>query len=185
VHLPALSALLEVSRHIGPLLLGEATADDVRAHEATEDTSWLVAARHTVAGQLRSAASRVTMTDEAIARLQEAEKLLGVEIFDSSTVPVKSGDIALVLVPGARVCFTGTAKTAAGNILSKDEIEDIAAAAGLTPVKSVTKTKCDVLVVAESGSQSGKAGKAHDFGKPVFCADEFLAWVDSRQTLTH
>jgi hypothetical protein len=78
------------------------------------------------------------------------------------------------------VCFTGTAKDGAGQELSRGEIEEIAAAAGLVPVKTVTKTRCDVLVTAEAGSQSGKAGKAHDFGKPVFCADDFLAWVQAR-----
>jgi ATP-dependent DNA helicase PIF1 len=54
----------------------------------------------------------------------------------------------------------------------------IAAAAGLTPVKSVTKTRCEVLVTAEIGSQSGKARKAQELGKPVFSVDEFFAWVD-------
>jgi ATP-dependent DNA helicase PIF1 len=186
VNLPALSALLEVSRRLGPVLLGEETAADARARQSVPDTSWNLAARHTVAGQLRSAAARVKLTDESIVRLREAEKLLGVEILDSATeLPADGADIRLLLVPGARVCFTGTARNAAGKALSRDDIEGIATAAGLVPVKSVTKTKCDVLVVAEAGTQSGKAGKAHEFGKPVFCADEFLAWADSRHTLTH
>jgi ATP-dependent DNA helicase PIF1 len=107
---------------------------------------------------------------------------LGIEIVDTSIeLALNGSDITSVLVPGARVCFTGTAKNAAGRVLSRDEIEDIATAAGLTPVKSVTRTRCDVLVTAEVGSQSGKAGKAHEFGKPVFCADEFLVWVGGRQ----
>jgi ATP-dependent DNA helicase PIF1 len=137
-----------------------------------------------VAGQLRTAASRVRLTDESMARLREAEKLLGVEIIDASIeLDLSGGDIATVLVPGARVCFTGEARNAAGQELSRHQMEEIAAAAGLTPVKSVTKTKCDVLVTAEVGSQSGKAGKAHEFGKPVFCADEFLTWVEARRAL--
>jgi hypothetical protein len=182
VHLPALSALLDVSRSVGPVLLGEATAVDVLARESVTDTSWIAAARHSVAGQLRAAASRVRLTEESMARLREAETLLGVEIVDTSIELALSGaDITSVLVPGARICFTGTAKDAAGRVLSRDEIEDIATAAGLTPVKSVTKTRCDVLVTAEEGSQSGKAGKAHEFGKPVYCADEFFAWADGRQ----
>jgi hypothetical protein len=36
------------------------------------------------------------------------------------------------------------------------------------------------LVTAEAGSQSGKARKALECGKPVFTADEFLAWVARR-----
>ena len=53
----------------------------------------------------------------------------------------------------------------------------MAASAGLTPVKSVTKTRCEVLVTAEAGTQSGKARKALEYGKPVFTADEFLEWA--------
>jgi hypothetical protein len=41
----------------------------------------------------------------------------------------------------------------------------------------VTKTRCEVLVTAEAGSQSGKARKAREYGKPVFCVDEFFAWL--------
>jgi hypothetical protein len=185
VHLPALSALLEVSRGVGPVLLGEATAADVRTRDGVvADTSWTAAARHSVAGQLRMAASRVRLTDESMARLREAEHLLGVEIIDASIeLGLIGGDITSVLVRGARVCFTGTAKNAAGQVFSRDKIEEIARAAGLTPVKSVTRTKCDALVTAEIGSQSGKADKAHEFGKPVFGADEFLAWVAAGQAL--
>jgi NAD-dependent DNA ligase len=74
--------------------------------------------------------------------------------------------------------FTGTAQNA-GGVVSRDEMMRIAEAAGLTPVKSVTKTRCEVLVTAEIGSQSGKARKAQEMGKPVFSVDEFLAWVDN------
>jgi ATP-dependent DNA helicase PIF1 len=70
VHLPALSALLEVSRIVGPVLLGEATAVDVLARGSVTDTSWIAAARHSVAGQLRTAASRVRLTEESMARLR-------------------------------------------------------------------------------------------------------------------
>jgi hypothetical protein len=183
VHLPALSALLEVSRSVGPTLLGEATAADVRTPgEGIADTSWTAAARHSVAAQLRTVASRIRLTEESMARLHEAERLLGVEIVDASIeLDPSGGDIAKVLMPGARICFTGEARNAAGQELSRHQMEEIAAAAGLTPVKSVTKTRCDVLVTAEVGSQSGKAGKAHEFGKPVFGADEFLTWIEARR----
>ncbi len=55
----------------------------------------------------------------------------------------------------------------------------MAKSAGLAPVASVTKTRCELLVTAEAGSQSGKARKAQEYGKPVFTADEFLSWVAS------
>jgi ATP-dependent DNA helicase PIF1 len=180
VHLPALSAILKVSRSVGEVLLGDAKAQEVQARVgAPVDTPWILSARQSVADQLRAAASRVSLTDESMARLREAEKLLGVEIIDASVETARAGeDIASVLVPGARICFTGTAQNAAGRIVSRDEVMGIAAAAGLTPVKSVTKTRCEVLVTAEIGSQSGKARKAQELGKPVFSVDEFFAWVD-------
>ena len=182
-HLPALSALLEVSRRVGEVLLGDATATDVQARDGVvADTPWIAAARHSVADQLRAAASRVRLTDESMARLREAETLLGVEIVDASVESALGGDdIASVLVPGARICFTGTAQNAAGRIVSRDDMMRIASAAGLTPVLSVTKTRCEVLVTAEVGTQSGKARKAQELGKPVFSADEFFAWVDRPQ----
>jgi len=91
--------------------------------------------------------------------------------------PPTAGAIDAVLVPGARICFTGTAVDATGRIVDRDEMERRAAAAGLAPVRSVTKTRCEVLVIAEAGTQSGKARKAQEYGKPVYTADEFLAWL--------
>jgi ATP-dependent DNA helicase PIF1 len=186
VHLPALSAILDVSRSVGELLLGDAKAQEVGASTGTlVDTTWIAAARQSVADQLRAAASRVRLTDESMARLREAEKLLGVEIIDPSVEAACAGeDIASVLVPGARICFTGTAQNAGGRIVSRDEMMRIAAAAGLTPVKSVTKTRCEVLVTAEIGSQSGKARNAQELGKPVFSVDEFFAWADKTRVDT-
>jgi ATP-dependent DNA helicase PIF1 len=178
VHLPALSAMLSVSRGVGEVLLGDANAQEVLVREALEDTPWIMSARHSVADQLKAAAARVRLTDQAVARLREAEKLLGVTVIDASVETAGTAqNIASVLVPGARICFTGTAQNATGRLVSKEEMMKMAEAAGLTPVKSVTKTRCEVLVCAEIGSQSGKAQRAQELGKPVFSADEFFAWV--------
>jgi ATP-dependent DNA helicase PIF1 len=111
-----------------------------------------------------------------VERLREAESFLGVEIVSGACV-VERHDIGAVLVPGARICFTGTVQDAAGRIVEREEMERLALEAGLAPVKSVTKTRCEVLVTAEAGSQSGKARKAQEYGKPVLSADEFLAWL--------
>jgi ATP-dependent DNA helicase PIF1 len=179
VHLPALSALLHVSRKVGGVLLGHAAGEDVP--RAADDTPALAAASQLVADQLRATATRVRLTGESMARLRRVETLLGVEIVDATVESAAAGDdIAAVLVAGARVCFTGTPQSATGRILSRDEMNDIAAAAGLVPVASVTKTRCDALVTAEAGTQSGKARKAQELGKSVFSADEFFAWVATR-----
>jgi ATP-dependent DNA helicase PIF1 len=168
-HLPGLSALLRVSRDVGAVLLGGTPSGGL-------DTSWDAAARQSVADQLRAAASRVQLPAEVVERLREASTLLGVEIV-SESMCLERNDIGSVLTPGVRICFTGTAQDSAGQIVERWEMEQLAASAGLTPVKSVTKTRCEVLVTAEAGTQSGKARKAQEYGKPVFTADEFLEWA--------
>jgi hypothetical protein len=176
-HLPGLSALLRVSRDVSAIVLRGASAAEVRGAEATP---WIAAARQSVADQLCAAASRATLTDVVVERLKEAEAFLGAEILSGACVSERH-DIGATLVPGARICFTGTAQDASGRIVEREEMEALASRAGLAPVKSVTKTRCEVLVTAEAGTQSGKARKAQEYGKPVFSADEFFEWVRSRQ----
>ena len=168
-HLPGLSALLRVSRDVGAVLLGGAPSGGL-------DTSWDAAARQSVADQLRTAASRVQLPAVVVERLRQASRLLGVEII-SESMCLELDDIGSVLTPGVRICFTGTVQDSAGQIVERWEMEQLAASAGLTPVQSVTKTRCEVLVTAEAGTQSGKARKAQEYGKPVFTADEFLEWA--------
>jgi hypothetical protein len=176
VHLPGLSALLDVSRRAGAILLG------LDGDDGALDTPWHLAARQSVADQLRAAATRVPMTVEALDRLRAVEESLAVAIIDESVEAALVGDdIGAILVPGARVCFTGTAEDGQGRIVERDEMQRMAAAAGLVAVPSVTKTRCEVLVTAEVGSQSGKARKALEWGKPVFSAAEFFAWLAERR----
>lgn len=172
--LPALTALLDVSRGVSRVLLTD-TPGVVEL-----DTPWAAAARHTAAYQLRCAASRVRLTETTLTRLREAEKLLGVEVVEDAMLTTADRDIAEVLAPGARICFTGTAVDPDGREIPRERMEALAADAGLAPVKSVTKTRCEVLVTAEEGTQSGKARKAVELGKPVFSAEQFFAWLGSR-----
>jgi NAD-dependent DNA ligase len=112
-------------------------------------------------------------------RLRAASQLLDAEI-SAESMCFERDDIASVLTPGVRICFTGTAQDSSGQIVERWEMEQLAESAGLTPVKSVTKTRCEVLVTAEAGTQSGKARKAQEYGKAVFSADEFFAWLAER-----
>ena len=170
-HLPGLSALLRVSRDVGAVVLGLATA---ATFDDTSRTPWDAAAGQSVADQLRAAACRAQLPREVVDRLREASNLLGVEIVSESVCLERD------LVAGARICFTGTAQDTAGRIIERWEMEELAESAGLRPVKSVSKTRCEVLVTVEAGSQSGKARKASEYGKPVFTANEFLAWLEDR-----
>ncbi len=101
----------------------------------------------------------------------------------SASSAARRGAIGEVLCVGARVCFTGTAIDPAGRAWGRDEVNAAAAARGLVPVASVSRSRCDALVVAEVGTQSGKARKAKELGKPVFSADEFFAWLGGAHAL--
>ncbi|MEB3023687.1 AAA family ATPase [[Mycobacterium] crassicus] len=178
-HLPALSALLRISRSLGSILLGAAAAPAVAP---VGETSWEHAARQTAADQLLLAAARTRLPEEVLARLRDALEALGVGELGAelAQAPHMDHSIEAVLVPGARICFTGTAVDGHGRVVDRDEMDRLAAAAGLAPVRSVTKTRCEVLVIAEAGTQSGKARKAQEYGKPVFTVDEFFVWIAGR-----
>lgn len=133
--------------------------------------------RDLIAAQVREAAGRAPLPPELLARLRAAEALFGVDLGGGQGDSEAGPDIAGVLVPGARVCFSGTAVAADGRVIEREQLIEMATARGLAPVNSVTKSKCEALVTAEVGSQSGKARKALDYGKPVYSADEFLAWA--------
>lgn len=134
-----------------------------------------------MAEQLHLAASRVILTTEVAARLKRIGRALGANIVGNSSSRADSSrdrpHIASVLAPGARICFTGTAYDSAGNKISKEELEALAKGRGLEPVKTVTKSKCEVLIAAELGTQSNKRREAAKFNKPVYEAAEFLAWL--------
>ncbi|MFC9475931.1 AAA family ATPase [Nocardia sp. NPDC056952] len=87
------------------------------------------------------------------------------------------GDIRAVLQPGVRVCFTGNATDDSGREWQRGELTELAQAHGLKPVPTVTKKRCDALIAGEAGTMSGKGRKAAEYGKPVFTANEFLAWT--------
>ena len=71
---------------------------------------------------------------------------------------------------GSRVCFTGK--------VNKSRLEGLARRAGLTPVRSVTKKGCAVLVAADVATSSGKARNARKWHIPIMSAREFLKQLD-------
>lgn len=78
-------------------------------------------------------------------------------------VPTPSA-IATSSLQGRRVCFTGELQGLyVGKQISRALAEEFATSAGLVVVSSVTKS-CDLLVVADPNSQSGKAKKARMYG---------------------
>ncbi|MGP5412106.1 exonuclease domain-containing protein [Brachybacterium paraconglomeratum] len=114
---------------------------------------------------------------EVLERLRGVEEHFGVRVLPEgfeATGPISAAD---VLVPGARVCFSGTVHSPRHGWLEKEQLHAMAEARGLRAVPTLTKTRTDVLVVAEAGSQSSKAKNAARWEKPVITAEEFLEWV--------
>ncbi|MFI7494473.1 AAA family ATPase [Kocuria sp. M4R2S49] len=130
-----------------------------------------------LAAHLRATVGRSRMNDRSIDLLRELEGHLGHPLLDPQGEENEEQDIHTVLTPGTRVCFTGTFYDGDGRRVEKADYEDLATLHHLVPVKTVTKSKCDVLVCAEDGSQSNKALDADKYGKPIFTAEEFLAWI--------
>ncbi len=82
---------------------------------------------------------------------------------------------SLVLEPGMRVCFTGTATRPDGEKVSRSELAMLASEFGLEAVNTVSKKSCDLLVAADPTSQSGKARTARKNGLPIASVSDFLA----------
>ncbi|MCG7310744.1 AAA family ATPase [Brachybacterium sp. ACRRE] len=132
-----------------------------------------------LAGMLKTAWQRVLQPDQdVVERVRAIEKHIGAHVIPEDFELAAPLTADAVLVPGARVCFSGTVDSATHGRLDKGALEDRARRCGLVPVPTLTKTKTDVLVVAESGSQSTKAKNAARWAKPVIAADEFLDWVE-------
>jgi DNA polymerase-3 subunit epsilon len=83
------------------------------------------------------------------------------------------------LMPGMKICFTGQARDSNGNDINREDLHKLATEAGCTPVDSVTKSSCDLLVSANKASMSGKAKKAREYGKPVISVEEFFGLLKS------
>lgn len=78
---------------------------------------------------------------------------------------------------GHRVCFTGELQgQIGGRRISREMAEDLASNAGLTVVETVTKS-CDLLVLADPSSQSGKAKKARALGVRIVHESVFWKYI--------
>ncbi|GAA2179599.1 AAA family ATPase [Brooklawnia cerclae] len=176
---PTLSALLTVSRAISAVLLdGRSAADAGSLLGSGIDDLDPLALRGVVGGRLASAVEGAIGLPPVLgARIGELEKLFGIALVDGREHGSRRAPIDDVLVPGARVCFTGTVHDPDGRAMSKGELEHLVTGLGLRWAANVSRTRCEALVVAEVGTQSGKARKAGEYAKPVFSADDFFGWV--------
>ncbi|MDN5900198.1 MAG: AAA family ATPase [Brachybacterium sp.] len=135
-------------------------------------------AAQVLAEVLETAWARVLHPDEIVVdRLRAVEQHFGIRVLPEDFALEAQSTLDEVLVPGARVCFTGEVVSPAHGAVGRDRMEQFAGERGLQAVPTVTKTKTDVLVVAELGTQSNKTKNAVKWGKPVIAAEEFLQWV--------
>lgn len=115
------------------------------------------------------------VTHEEAALYARIAKMLGLGV---ATLEISSGlPRATTIRRGCRICFTGAAVDASGNILDRADLERRAAAAGFQPVRSVTKKGCDLLVAGDPDSMSGKAKDAAKWSIPIMSVKQFLATI--------
>ena len=162
-----------LARTTGPGGTSAPTGFVVGGNLGAEDDSAAV-----LAGLLEETWARVPAPDaEVVERLRGVEEHFGVRVLPEGFTLEEAPGAADVLVPGARVCFSGTVHSPRHGWLEKEQLHAMAEARGLRAVPNLTKTRTDVLVVAEAGSQSTKAKNAAKWAKPVLTAEEFLEWV--------
>lgn len=132
----------------------------------------------TLLNALRAAAGRDgTISADEAARISRTASALGVELTDDAPTPTDHTRIGDVLVPGTRICFTGSSVDLTGSAIEKSELKKLAEGAGMHVVEAVSKTRCDVLIAADASTMSGKAKTARDLGKPVYSTADFLTWL--------
>lgn len=114
-----------------------------------------------------------------------AETTAAITAFEKTyfvTVPrVAQGEqepLTAVLQPGLKVCFTGTVFWEE-QTYERAHMEFLARRAGLIVKNNVSRTQCDLLIAADPTTQSRKARDARQFGKPIYSAKEFLAWISA------
>ncbi|ASK66128.1 AAA family ATPase [Brachybacterium avium] len=135
-------------------------------------------AAQALAAELETAWQRVLHPDKTVVdRLRAVEHHFGISVLPTDFVLEQQSTLDEVLVPGARVCFTGEVVSPTHGAVGRERMETLAQEHGLRAVATVTKTKTDVLVVAERGTQSNKTKNAVKWGKPVIAAEDFLEWV--------
>ena len=120
--LPQLSAMLETSVELSAVLLDLPHSAD-RSGPGDDDTitagdrEIALGARHLVAEQVRLAAERVPLTTELLDRLRRAGTVVGSDLAAGLQVARAAG-AAEILLPGSRVCFSGSALDRAAGLWS-------------------------------------------------------------------
>jgi hypothetical protein len=173
--MPSFSGLAEISRELSAVLLDGATAANAKRRSETLD-----GVRRLVGQGLTMKVRGLLPLPSTLAeKLSEVDELLGTSLVSAHRGAIaETPSIEAVLLHGAVFCISGTPHTRSGDRIEKSEVGALAARHGLVWVDRFGKKVCDVLVVAEERSQSGKAKKAAEWGMPVFSLDQFWQWLE-------
>ena len=101
------------------------------------------------------------------------------EIRDAAIPQMTIAPAMSSIPPGSRICFTGSA-IVHGEEVTRSLLEALAEDAGFQPVRSVTKSRCDLLVAADTSTSSSKARNARKWNIPILSTSDFLARCGNR-----
>lgn len=170
-HMPVLASLVQVGKWISAIVLQGSPAADVDTSSTVDGDVMRLVTQSIERNVSRHLPIAAPLAD----RLADVDVLLGTSLASANDLASAARrGAAEVLLVGARVCFSGER-------LDKGSLRALAQTRGLVPVESVTKTRCDVLIVGDAGSQSGKAKTAARYGKPVLSLAEFHAWAEASE----
>jgi len=197
--LPALARGVHADHDVAPYvdLLDQALADlQLTAAERTElaaiaDDLGLTeldrqrAHREFLNGLVDAATEDGAVTDTELHHLCRVTALLDLDedLVARRTNPYRLRYDTIELKPGLQVCFTGAALDDSGNLIDRTSILDPEATRhGLIPKDSFTKS-CDLLIVADTASQSSKTMKARKYGTPVASVSDYRRALASGKPL--
>jgi ATP-dependent DNA helicase PIF1 len=173
-HMPIMAGLAQVSCELSAVILNGAIAAEVKHPSSEMDDI------RTIMGRFLSvkAEGMLPFPSTIADHLAQVDELLGtsLEIANRDSI-TQTASVDETLLPGVTFYISGTPHTPSGDRIEKGEVAAMAAERGLVYVDSFGKKACGVLVVAEEGSQSGKARKAAGWGMPVFSLQEFWQWL--------
>ncbi|WP_315184516.1 AAA family ATPase [Corynebacterium durum] len=88
-----------------------------------------------------------------------------------------------VLIAGTRVAFSGAIVIDGTLIAHGESLQHFCAEVGLIYKNTISRTKSDVLVTANVGSETNKIRLAKKYGKHIISVDDFSKWAHNYRTL--
>lgn len=153
---------------LAALLLGHPDTAMVAACRGTYGTAGLDRAlRSGLEGMVAAVSRDGRVTEAEVRAVRRRSELFGLEM---PPLERRSPLEALgTLEPGTGICLTG------GTEAQKDRFRSLIMKHGFREVKSVTRSRCGLVVAKDAASGSRKAKTAIEYGIPILSWDEFLS----------